>query len=70
MLANVKEQKRERNTELNRSFLIPIVIVVSALIIGGIFAAFYFSTYNNIVALEATADEKWGAGRTGASEKI
>ncbi|TRO47962.1 LemA family protein [Candidatus Bathyarchaeota archaeon] len=60
MLANVKEQSWERKTELNRSFLVIIVIVVSALIIGGIFAAFYFGTYNNIVALEATADEKWG----------
>jgi LemA protein len=44
---------------LNRNFLVAIVIVVIALIVGGIFAALYFGTYNNIVTQEATADEKW-----------
>ena len=44
---------------MNRNFLIVIVIVVVALIVGGVFAALYFSTYNNIVSLEASADEKW-----------
>jgi len=44
---------------LNRTFLVIIVVVVVALICGGIFAVFYFGTYNNIVSLEATADEKW-----------
>jgi LemA protein len=39
--------------------LIVIVIIVVALIIGGVFAALYFGTFNNIVSLEATADEKW-----------
>jgi LemA protein len=58
-VANVKEHGRERTTELNRSFLVIIVIVVIALIIGGIFAALYFGTYNNIVTLEASVDEKW-----------
>ena len=44
---------------MNRNFLIVIVIVVVALIVGGVFAALYFNTYNNIVSLEASADEKW-----------
>ena len=44
---------------MNRTLLIAIVIVVVALIVGGIFAALYFGTYNNIVALEAGADEQW-----------
>lgn len=44
---------------MNRNFLLIIVIVVIALIVGGVFAALYFGTYNNIVALEAGADEKW-----------
>jgi LemA protein len=44
---------------LNRTFFVAIVIVIVALIVGGIFAALYFGTYNNIVTLEAGADEKW-----------
>jgi len=44
---------------LNRNLLAVTVIIVIAIIIGGIFAALYFSTYNNIVSLEATSDEKW-----------
>jgi LemA protein len=44
---------------LNRNFLLVIVIVVIALIVGGIFAVLYFGTYNSIVSLEAAADEKW-----------
>jgi LemA protein len=34
-------------------------MVVIAIIIGGVLAALYFGTYNNIVSLEASADEKW-----------
>jgi len=44
---------------LNRTLLLVLVIVVIALIVGGVFAVLYFSTYNSIVALEASADEKW-----------
>jgi len=44
---------------LNRNFLAIVVILIIALIIGGIFAALYFGTYNNIVTLEAKADEAW-----------
>jgi LemA protein len=36
-----------------------IGIVVVALIVGGIFAAIYFTTYNNLVGLEASADAQW-----------
>lgn len=44
---------------MNRNFLIIIVIVIIALIIGSVFAALCFGTYNNMVTLEASADEKW-----------
>ena len=44
---------------MNRTFFVAIVIVIVALIVGGIFAGLYFGTYNNIVTLEAGADEKW-----------
>ncbi|MBN1357605.1 LemA family protein [Candidatus Bathyarchaeota archaeon] len=44
---------------MNRKFLLLIVIVVIALIVGGIFAALYFGTYNTIVSLEASADAQW-----------
>lgn len=44
---------------MNRTLLVAVVIVIVALIVGGIFAALYFGTYNNIVALEAGADEQW-----------
>jgi len=44
---------------LNRTFFVAIVIAIVALIVSGIFAALYFGTFNNIVTLEAGADEKW-----------
>ena len=44
---------------MNRTFLAVIIVAVVALIIGGLFAVLYFSSYNNIVALEAATDEKW-----------
>jgi LemA protein len=39
--------------------VIAIVAVVIAVVIGATFAALYFSTYNNLVALDASVDEKW-----------
>ena len=39
--------------------MLVIVIVVIALVVGGVFAAFYFGTYNSMVALEASADAQW-----------
>ena len=36
-----------------------IAIVIIAIIIVGVFAVLYFGTYNNMVSLEASADEKW-----------
>ena len=44
---------------MDRKFLLLIGIVVIALIVGGIFAALYFGTYNTIVSLEASADAQW-----------
>ncbi|MCW4000874.1 MAG: LemA family protein [Candidatus Bathyarchaeota archaeon] len=34
-------------------------IVIVAALIGAVFAGVYFSTYNNLVTLNASADEKW-----------
>ena len=39
--------------------LVIIGVVVAVLIIGGVFAAIYLTTYNNIVDLEAKADAQW-----------
>ena len=39
--------------------IVIITIIAIAAIIGVAFAAIYFGTYNNIVGLEASADEKW-----------
>ena len=36
-----------------------IVVAVVALVIVGVFAAIYLTTYNNIVNLEASADAQW-----------
>jgi LemA protein len=36
-----------------------IAIAIIVIIIAGVFAAVYFGTYNNMVGLEASADEKW-----------
>jgi len=36
-----------------------IGIIVAILVIAGIFASVYFGTYNNLVGLEASVDEKW-----------
>jgi LemA protein len=36
-----------------------IGIIVAILVIAGIFALVYFGTYNNLVHLEASVDEKW-----------
>ena len=36
-----------------------IGVVAAALVIGGVFAAVYLSTYNNLVGLEAAVDAQW-----------
>ena len=44
---------------MNKLSLIFVIIVVIALIVGGIFVWLYFSTYNNVVGLEGAADAQW-----------
>ena len=39
--------------------LVIIGVVALALVIGGVFAIIYFTTYNNLVGLEAAADAQW-----------
>ena len=34
-------------------------IVIALLAIAGIFAVLYYGTYNNLVGLDESADEKW-----------
>jgi LemA protein len=44
---------------MNNKWIIAIVIV-AILVVGIIFVAMYYSTYNNLVGLETTVDETWG----------
>ena len=39
--------------------LVIIGVVAAALVIGGVFAAVYLTTYNNLVGLEAAVDAQW-----------
>ena len=39
-------------------------IIIIIVVIGAIFAALYFGTYNNLVELEVTVDEKWAQVET------
>jgi LemA protein len=40
-------------------WLAAIAVIIIVIIIGGVIAAVYFGSYNNMVGLEASADEKW-----------
>lgn len=40
------------------------IIIVAILVIGIVIAALYFGTYNNLVELEVTVDEKWAQVET------
>lgn len=40
------------------------VIVLAIVVVGVVFAALYFGTYNNLVELEVTVDEKWAQVET------
>lgn len=44
---------------MKRASLAIIGIVIVALVVGGVFAVIYFTTYNNLVSLEASADAQW-----------
>jgi LemA protein len=36
-----------------------VIVIVAILVVGVIFVALYFGTYNNLVGLDETANEKW-----------
>jgi LemA protein len=41
-----------------------VIIILAIVVVGVIFAALYFGTYNNLVQLEVTVDEKWAQVET------
>jgi len=43
---------------MNRKWII-VVVIVAILVVGVIFVALYYGTYNNLVGLEESVDEKW-----------
>jgi len=44
---------------MNSKWIAVVVIVAIIVVVGVIFVALYFGTYNNLVALEESVDEKW-----------
>jgi len=43
---------------MNSKWII-VVVIVAILVVGIVLVALYFGTYNNLVGLEETVDEKW-----------
>ena len=48
---------------MNRKWII-VVVIVAILVVGVIFVALYYGTYNNLVGLEVSVDEKWAQVET------
>ena len=44
---------------MDRKWIILIVIILAIIVVGAIFAALYFGTYNDLVGLEVDVDERW-----------
>ena len=44
---------------MNSKWIAVVIIILAVVVIGVIFAALYFGTYNNLVELEVTVDENW-----------
>jgi len=44
---------------MNSKWIAVVVIIVAIVVVGVVFAALYFGTYNNLVGLEESVDEKW-----------
>ena len=44
---------------MNSKWIAVVVIVAIMVVVGVIFVALYFGTYNNLVGLEESVDEKW-----------
>lgn len=43
---------------MNSKWII-VIVIVAILLVGVVFVAMYYGTYNNLVGLETTVDEKW-----------
>ncbi len=49
-----------RDYILNSKWIALAVIIIAILVVGVIFVALYYGTYNNLVALDESVNEKWG----------
>lgn len=45
---------------MNSKWIAVLIIIGAVIVVGVVFAAMYFGTYNNLVELEVTVDERWG----------
>jgi LemA protein len=45
---------------LNSKWIALAVIIIAILLVGVIFVALYYGTYNNLIGLEESVNEKWG----------
>jgi len=44
---------------MDKKWIAIVVIVLAVIVVGVIFAALYYGTYNNLVELEVDVDQKW-----------
>ena len=44
---------------MDRKWILVLVIIAIIVVVGVIFAALYFGTYNSLVELEVDVDQKW-----------
>ena len=49
-----------RDYILNSKWIALAVIIIAILVVGVIFVALYYGTYNNLVGLDESVNEKWG----------
>jgi len=49
---------------MNSKLIAVVVIIVATLLVGIVFVALYYGTYNNLVGLETSVDEKWAQVET------
>ncbi|MCJ7722462.1 LemA family protein, partial [Candidatus Bathyarchaeota archaeon] len=44
---------------MNSKWIAVVLIIVAILVVGVVFVVLYYGTYNNLVGLEVSVDEKW-----------
>jgi LemA protein len=49
-----------RDYIVNSKWIAVAVIIIAILVVGVIFVALYYGTYNNLVGLDESVNEKWG----------